>query len=243
MRKRKYIIAYLDVLGIRSSLQGDEGDIFRKLKEPINFAKECCKNFTVRSNSLKSIKVRIFSDNLLFYYKLDSDKQKQSDEAWDFLFFIMCVYSDFLENKGLFLRGFITIGDLYIDKNIILGKSLAYSYEMESKKMFYGRIGLDFNFDYWKNLLPSEERQLIDIDLDGQLVLKLSPEEPGMCTPSYFTNVKDILERMFIEESDIKVLSKIIMFILRFNKESHIPKAKIDINDLVAQKNEKRKIL
>ncbi len=139
----KCFIAFLDILGFGTKVVESQ-DRIGKLSILINSIKICggfpsgAKEATNGHGSLRTIDIRsrFFSDTIVFYLH-------ENDEDIAQLFFIIRYLQDRLWEKGICLRGAITIGGMYWpDKkeNITLGPGLIEAYKLESEVAIYPRI-------------------------------------------------------------------------------------------------------
>jgi len=170
-KTEKYIVAYLDLLGVTNRIQSVEEQQLQmnKLHNLYTFSAKLTEEIQIEEN--KGIQFKIFSDNIIIAKKLSCDtKQKQRDIRCLF----MCA-SRFQElaasdSVGWLLRGGITIGDLFIDDVMVWGEALVKAYYLEDKIANYPRVIIDK--EVIDQIGNSEELcEYIRKDFDGQYFL------------------------------------------------------------------------
>ena len=126
-----YILAFIDVLGIKNKVKNNLYETLETLWLINNF-------FLSIQSRYKNLIIRTFSDNYLIALKTTND---------DFVnnFSIINNIIGDLVNRGLriynvLIRGAIVRGELHLDDQIVLGPALIKAYEMESKIAIYPRI-------------------------------------------------------------------------------------------------------
>ncbi len=165
---KKYVIGYIDLLGIHEILKIDTGDalislnklynrLIRYTNQPDNFFK------------LNNIQIKIFSDNIVIASEIDGNNLNKSFQQVSRLSKIL--QEEALLRYGWLLRGGICIGDLYIDDVFNIGSGLITAYQLESSLANYPRIIIDkqlintINVDMFKMPYGLEE---IYQDHDGE---------------------------------------------------------------------------
>jgi len=131
-----------------------------------------------------SYKVRIFTDCILVGCPVREKERnfrfsEGTEELWDVLS-LLYLFQMEMTNAGYFVRGAITVGELYMDDIIIYGNGAIEAYETESKEAKYPRIILTqsakdmldeidkgFENENYINYITS----LLCKDCDGQIFL------------------------------------------------------------------------
>lgn len=143
-KTEKYIVAYLDLLGITSKIRSIEHQelAMNKLHNLYTFSMRLTEEIQIEE--FKEIKFKIFSDNIIIAKKVS----KESEQAVkDIRSLLMCA-GHFQElaasdRVGWMLRGGITIGNLFIDDTMLWGDALVKSYLLEDKVANYPRVIID----------------------------------------------------------------------------------------------------
>ena len=137
---KSHLICYIDILGYEEKMKElGEKEFLEKLAEVYQKAIEL---ITVSTPSLQQYEYRFFSDNLVFYTK----KPENGDELTGMLYliiFVAYVLQFTFINHELFIRGSITEGPFYTDRNYVYGKGLIDAYKLENEVAIYPRIVLD----------------------------------------------------------------------------------------------------
>ena len=161
-----------------------------------------------------------FSDSVVRVCPIDAEQPLGS------LFFelISLVHLQFeLAHRGVFLRGGLTVGDVYVDKSTVFGPAMVRAYELESSFAIYPRIVVDpvvfkeyfsqvamqghphdanVDFEYIDNLLECAEDQIYFVDY-------LRQGKGEMDHPEEFQSyLKDHRERIASSLSEFSTLNR-----------------------------------
>ena len=182
----KYYIAYVDLLGYKDFFENHADRVSDFLKT-IQGAIETTKA-TVSKTNLSTImstyadmdvKIKIFSDNILLCLKTGSEKV-EIIRLLTFLALIADIQRSFVSEYGLFLRGGITIGEMFINDSFVFGQGLIDSVSMEARAN-YPRIILSqpiVDFLFQRHYISDYEIQsCADISNKFQLEEKISDQE------------------------------------------------------------------
>lgn len=145
-RCSKYVIAYIDLLCVTDKLTNCPDKILGEIYELYEDALDFCKKDKTGYNAA-AIEMKAFSDNVVFAYKVREYSPGAVVTCFGEILVItqFVAYFQFLAlQKGMLLRGGITIGDLYIDDAIILGNGLVRAYYLENNIAIYPRIVVDY---------------------------------------------------------------------------------------------------
>ena len=140
----KYLIAYIDILGIKEKLSSNNEKVRKFNLSMLNHFVEEAKNGCGSAEYLlDDIDIVCYSDNLLFAYDTTkaSDRDDYIHKCHCLIVYVLCMQELALAN-GFMVRGSILFGDLYIDieKNFVCGKGLIDAYIQESQLAVYPRI-------------------------------------------------------------------------------------------------------
>jgi hypothetical protein len=192
------VVAYIDILGFKdcvrkASKDGLSQQLFTEFQEALKSASfflkdhfaEDCYSFSNGKSEIKSRhQFRIFSDCILIGCPISDSFHHgtliRGLDAFHTTLFVLHVIQSELINRGFFVRGAITVDELYMDGMSIYGIGLIDAYEAESKQAKYPRIiltkkaetmffGIDKNFqcNSYKNYL----KQYLYRDSDGLIFL------------------------------------------------------------------------
>ena len=133
------IVCAIDILGfsqmIVDSCRHGYGDkLLREINYLITKNKQC-----IIPNKYSHGKIKIFTDNMVVSYPIKGDGEKELDEILE----NVSEYQFNLALEGLFVRGGISIGECYINEDIVFGSALLDAHNTESKLACYPRIILD----------------------------------------------------------------------------------------------------
>lgn len=182
MNKQKYnednpmlvnsVVCTIDILGfsemIINSCNNGYGDkLLKEVSYLINKNKQC-----IIPNKYSQGKIKIYTDNMIVGYPVKGDGQEELYEILE----NVSEYQFNLSIEGLFVRGGISVGDFYINEDIVFGPALLDAHITESKLACYPRIILDSKTvdrlqKYIKHYECYPQRNKILIDNDGQWFL------------------------------------------------------------------------
>ncbi|WP_305908114.1 hypothetical protein Q9L42_012265 [Methylomarinum sp. Ch1-1] len=211
------IVAFLDVLGFKELVRdakkdGKSQQLFAKFQDALkeanfsltdHFADDLY-NLSSNSSEIKAKhKFRVFTDCILIGCPIGDSFHygtliKGLDAFWTVFRTLYLIQSQ-LVNRGFFVRGAITVGELYMDERTIYGIGLIDAYEAESKQAKYPRI----------ILTKSAEAMFVEIDKDFQLnkynnYLKqyLYRDSDGLLFLNYLESI-NISDAPFLNELDM----------------------------------------
>lgn len=141
MTYEKRIVAFIDILGFKSLINGTEKPDNQNEIENITGAFDLIHKVLEKHYSedqIKEIKYSTFSDCIVFSFP-----SFQTDALFFAFLPFIWLQADLVSNHNIFLRGAITIGDIYHDEKKVFGPAMVKAYELESKVAKYPRIILD----------------------------------------------------------------------------------------------------
>ena len=150
--EKDYIIAYIDLLGIKDLLsKNSESAVF----ENIYYTFLIADRLMPQMNNWEAIKIKVFSDNILIAFPVNNiDDKYDVYNAYNKLTNFLKFFLPMLANKGFLFRGAITIGKLLINDLMVWGKGLSDVVNLEENVAVYPRIILSENlleiFDLFK---------------------------------------------------------------------------------------------
>ncbi len=166
------VVCTVDILGfsqmIVDSCNNKYGDdLLKEINFLINKNKQC-----IIKNKYSQGKIKIYTDNMIVGYPIKDDGEEELNEILD----NVSEYQFNLALEGLFVRGGISVGEFYINEDIVFGPALLDAHYVESNLACYPRIVLD---DKTVNRLQryinsydiAPQRNKILIDNDGQWFL------------------------------------------------------------------------
>ena len=137
-------------------------NLIKGINSLINRNKQC-----IIKNKYSKGKIKIYTDNLIVGYPIKDDGEEELNEILD----NVSEYQFNLALEGLFVRGGVSVGDFYINDDIVFGPALLDAHYVESNLACYPRIVLDdktvnrlqryiHNYD----IAPQQNKILIDSD-------------------------------------------------------------------------------
>lgn len=149
---RNSVVAYLDVLGftglVRNAKEnGSSQQLFAEFQDALNEASIGLRDVAEDFNFKARHKFRIFSDCILIGYPIGDSfhggtfrEELKGLDAFSNVFNTLYFIQSQLVNRGFFVRGAITVDELYMDERTIYGIGLIDAYESEQRQAKYPRI-------------------------------------------------------------------------------------------------------
>lgn len=166
------IVCAIDILGfsqmiVDSCEEGYGNSLLREINYLINKNKQC-----IIPNKYSHGKIKIFTDNMVVAYPISGDGEEELDEILE----NVSEYQFNLALEGLFVRGGISVGNFYINDDIVFGPALLDAHNTESILACYPRIILDDKTvkklqKYINYYDVAPQNNMILIDNDGQWFL------------------------------------------------------------------------
>lgn len=163
------IVCAIDILGfsqmtVNSCKNGSGNKLLREINYLINKNKQC-----IIPNKYSQGKIKIFTDNMVVAYPINDDGRAELDEILN----NVAEYQFNLALEGLFVRGGISVGEFYINEDIVFGPALLDAHHTESQLACYPRIVLDDKTvkrlqNYINHYDRMPEDYIILIDTDGR---------------------------------------------------------------------------
>jgi hypothetical protein len=175
---RKSFCAFVDILGFSQKIKDNDTDFFNKylktLDEELGYIEE---HYDLSNkNGYKEFELKIFTDNFVFgqpWFDIYGESELGN------LFSVLSHIQLSFVKSNVFCRGGISVSDLLMDDNVVLGPALIESYKLESEKAIYPRIILSADvvevlkkhIDYYGDKIDSPQNKEYLIDIDGYFFL------------------------------------------------------------------------
>lgn len=177
------VVSYIDILGYQEMAMKAEHE-----KHEPEFLKSIHRAFGEGQKWLKGdvgpkigakdqYVIKAFTDNIVFGYPI----RERGDAKWELasVFEILSLFQLWMANEGFFVRGAISIGDLYIDDTVVVGRGFTEAYKGESQLARDPRIiltdssvkAVKKHLEYYADLNQSPQSRDLYRDSDGQLFL------------------------------------------------------------------------
>lgn len=165
---RKSFCAYLDILGFSEKIINNDIDFFNKylsvLEEELKYIK--------RRQKRSSFELKIFTDNFVFGHPwYDEYGEVELGNIFEVLAHIQFTFS----LSDIFVRGAVSMSQLYMDENIVLGPAIIDAYKLETEKAVYPRVILSDKVievvkghtRYYSEPKDSPQNREYLVDIDG----------------------------------------------------------------------------
>ncbi|AIY80161.1 hypothetical protein FDC58_04505 [Clostridium botulinum] len=161
------IVCAIDILGfsqmiVNSCSEGYGNKLLKEISYLINKNKQC-----IIPNKYSQGKIKIYTDNMIVGYPINDDGEEELDEILD----NVSEYQFNLSLEGLFVRGGVSVGEFYINEDIVFGPALLDAHNTESELACYPRIVLDYKtvnrlqkYINYYDVAPQQNKILIDSD-------------------------------------------------------------------------------
>ncbi|MDP9077076.1 MAG: hypothetical protein M3O71_06605 [Bacteroidota bacterium] len=170
---RMSFCAYLDILGFSQKIKENDLTYFSKYLNVLEMELKHIESHHDLSGKegLKSFELKIFTDNFVFGHPwYDQSGESELGNIFEVLSHIQFTFA----KSDIFIRGAITMSNLYMDENIVLGPALVDAYKLESEKALNPRIILSpevvevvkehINYYAEHDSSPQNKEYLVDID-------------------------------------------------------------------------------
>lgn len=170
---RKSFCAYMDILGFSEKIASNDlrffSDYLTTLDKELKYI-DLIHDLSGKKG-LKNFELKIFTDNFVFGHPwYDNSGESELGNIFDILAHIQLTFA----KSNIFVRGAVSMSNLYMDENIVLGPAIIESYKLESEKALYPRVILSKDVveivkkhvKYYaiQNSSPQSKEYLIDVD-------------------------------------------------------------------------------
>lgn len=211
---RNSVVAFLDVLGFKDLVRdakdkGNSQQLFAEFQDALNeasfslrdhFAEDWCELSSGEFEIKAKHKFRVFTDCILIGCPIGDSFHNgaliKGLDAFLTVFNTLYFIQSQLTNRGFFVRGAITVDELYMDERSIYGLGLIDAYEAESKLAKYPRI----------ILTKSAEAKFMEIDnafenqsYPNYLKKYLYKDSDGLLFINYLESI-NIADHPFLDE-------------------------------------------
>lgn len=191
LHTEKYFIVYLDLLGSKNRIMGEESEKWLNvINELYSAALKYQKNLLNDVYTSEKSYVKIFSDNIILAVKVPEDPASYSNALYFLSYFTSYFQTHALTDYQWLVRGCLTSGDLYININekeisvddqiprssLIWGEALVRAYKCESNLAVYPRVIID------KKLRLHKDDELV---MDSDFPFPVLPGEDGLFSLDY----------------------------------------------------------
>jgi hypothetical protein len=126
-------VAFIDILGFKEHVKRSQADLahMRKLLTVLHELQAKTNGQVMEENGFHGMKFTHFSDSLVVSFSCKDM----------YLLILHLVWTQLdLAHAGFFVRGGVTVGQVYHEGNIVVGPAMIEAYELESKVAKYPRI-------------------------------------------------------------------------------------------------------
>lgn len=165
--KQERFLAFFDILGFKNLInEVDLNYLIERMEEYSDILKVSTRVPGVSEDCAKQeeklLDYIVFSDSVVFY----TESLEKHELAR--LVFVSKVFTYFSLLRGLPVRGCITHGEFYVNKNLFFGKALVDAYENGESQNWSGAFVLDKTIDYINKLYPD----IMDFFLEKGFLIK-----------------------------------------------------------------------
>ncbi len=185
---QKSVFVWMDILGYRDMVKearksGQEekflSDLFDALSEARGWLDDSKMGLPPMSDK-DLFALKAFTDNIVIGFPIYDDGESESGQA----FGKAAKFQSSMANRGFFVRGAISVGDVYIDDIAVVGTALTEAYEAEAALARDPRIILSasaveivkMHLGYYKEASHSPQARDLLQDSDGQWFLNYLDE-------------------------------------------------------------------
>ena len=160
----KRVVAYIDILGFKNMVDAskESDEECERLTGVLHYISDIVKEYE-NDREYIDVEATMFSDSIVISYKVCN---RYPDVLYYLLEDLWHIQIDLIEKYKLFLRGGVTIGDLYHKGAIIFGPAMNQAYKLESEVADYMRIIIDQkSIDDFENRHPEYNDSEQDTDM------------------------------------------------------------------------------
>lgn len=141
---RKAIVSYLDILGFRDLISSSDRTPAPKVRKVLAATRSVAAvPFRVQSENWNTqTEIQNFSDLVLRTSFIDS-RRNLVDQLFLDLGLLAGIQFTLVAKHGIFVRGGVCMGDMFIDTKFVFGPALVKSYELSEKVAVFPRIVVD----------------------------------------------------------------------------------------------------
>jgi hypothetical protein len=239
------IVFFFDILGFRNLVTtpiASSTDNSQEIKSKLEYISKFYED-QIDDKYFKSKQISFFSDSVIISFKENEPDQ---------FFNILCDLQILLINlavRGIVMRGAITFGKLYHDKEFIFGPAFIEAYDKETKQAIYPRIICDkdilllnhgdktstkFEQDlpHFFEIFNIDDDDLLYIDYFEKAINTLD-DTPEILR--YFISLKKLIEtnlNNYRTPKKIKILKKYLWMKKKYNSAIKKLKSKLDVKIL-----------
>lgn len=212
-----YLIAYIDFLGIKEKMKKDNSFESLQILKFLLSKTTRTASYISGINAIDDFEIKIFSDNIVIAQKVN--EEKLANQIISMVNLIASIQFYALFQFDFWLRGGITIGELFIDSSVVWGTSLIEAYHIENNLANYPRVIIS------KKILEAYEGckqkclnlyALIQEDNDGLWFVDFFLAAPNLTLIPTIANILEEKATSYVSETD-RVKQKMNWMITYFN--------------------------
>jgi len=213
----KYIIAYIDFLGIKQKMNTNGSYESLQILKFLLWGVQRTASYISSINAIDEFDIKIFSDNIVIAQKVN--EERISDQIISIINLVSAIQFHALMQFDFWLRGGITIGELFIDNAVVWGTSLIEAYTIENNLANYPRVVVSKKilktYDECKNK-SLNLYALIKEDFDGLWFVDFMLAAPNLTLIPTIARILQEKADFYANEND-RVKQKINWMISYFN--------------------------
>ena len=183
------------------------------LSEINDIVQDCYKKEDEQRKGNSPIKVKVFSDNIIFAIKVLSSSNYKNNKNVERLCSIASRMQEmFLKRHNILFRGCITRGQLYINDQFVFGQGIIDAYLLENNIALYPRIIIDKKIEHEPYIENSKHRidsELLDDDYKFINFLCYYIPSEGYTSNRNIHDLELIVLSLINNTSDTRALQKI----------------------------------
>lgn len=212
----KYYIAYIDILGYKDYLKNRPEDSERYLHtilDAVENTKDGIQRFRKAKRAFHiqgEIQIRIFSDNILVCLPVQSGKN-EIRRAILFLITVASIQTALVLAHRLIVRGGITIGELFINEDLVFGQGLVEAVALEEENE-YPNISISNSFQQHLHTMKQDSNE------EYQKLLSIIKKDEQELTHKEQEFLKKNFARIIRKQMNIESIKELIQY---YENESH----------------------
>lgn len=212
-----HIIAYIDFLGMKQKMKKTSSYESLQILKFLMQGTQVTANYISNINAIEEFNIKIFSDNIVIAQKIN--EEKLCEQIVSTINLVAAIQFHALLQFDFWLRGGITIGELYIDDSVVWGLGLIEAYSIENNLANYPRVVISKKiFDAYEECDKKSFNlcALVKEDFDGLCFVDFWIAAPNLDNIPMIAKFLEENAKQYIDEDD-RVKQKINWVIAYFN--------------------------
>lgn len=209
------VVAYIDILGYSDYVnecftKGNGLEELNRLLNAMEVAMVYLKNRSIPNGFTKDLYIRSLTDCIFIGFPCPIECQME-EKIEEIIYYIASLQAALILD-GYFIRGAITVGEVYIDEETVFGSSVVKAVEAEEKRAVYPRVLICDEAKQYFSMGVDEGAHSLLIDSDNEVFIDYLQAEVMRFSPPYTdvlnANKNHVITNLASHSKNLKVLRK-----------------------------------